>query len=171
MTFKSYKNGNEVIVVFQGPEDAIGVVTEVLKKMYGVETSTVPAIQPPAEIEDTPPVLDDENVVPLFMQEETEIPEAPVDEVVEETPTEEVIEKQEDVVENNVEEASAPDMGVDELRKIIFSKNKGKGNRIINDFLKSHSDSYENFYAFRASLSLEHASELYKQLVDEGVIK
>lgn len=164
MTFKSYKNGNDVIVVFQGPEDAIGVVTEVLKKMYGVETSTVPAIQPPAEIEDTPPILDDENVVPLFMQEETEIPEDPVDEVVEETPTEEV-------VENNVEETSTPEKDVDELRKIIFSNNKGKGNRIINEFLKSHSDSYENFFAFRASLSLEHANELYKQLVDEGVIK
>ncbi len=171
MVFKSYKNGNEVIVVFQAPEDAINVVTEVLKKMYGVETSSVPAIQPPAEIEDTPPILDDENVVPLFMQEETEIPEDPVDEVVEETPTEEVTKNQEEVVENNVEEASAPEMSVDELREIIFSKNKGKGNRIINEFLKTHSDEYENFFKFRKSISLEHANELYKQLVDEGVIK
>lgn len=161
MIFKSYKNGNEVIVVFQCPEDAVNVVTEVLKTMYGVDTPSVPAIEPPGEIEDTPPSLDEESVVPLFMQEEdTETKEI---ESVEEKSSED---KPEIVIE---ESAVAPkEKSSCELISAIFEHNKGLGNYIINKFWQSHK--YDSFFLFRDKISYEHAKELYNEMVSAGVI-
>lgn len=160
MIFKSYKNGNEVIVVFQCPEDAVNVVTEVLKNMYDVDTPSVPAIKPPVKVEDTPPSLEEESVVPLFVQEDTEVKET---ESVEEKSSEN---QAESVIEENT--VAPKEKSSYELITAIFKHNKGLGNRIINEFWQTHK--YDSFFLFRYNISYEHAKELYNKMVSAGVI-
>lgn len=168
MNFKVYKNGNEVIVVFNGPEDAINVVTEVLKGVYGVKSTPVPALESHPIEEDAPPVINDEEEIPLFLQEETEI----FDEDNGEEPPAESVDNP-PVNENSVVEnvPAVPEMEIKELRKLIFSHNKGKGNRVINAVFEKHKNEYESFGKFMYNVTKDVAEEIYLKLVEEGIIK
>lgn len=168
MNFKVYKKDNEVIVVFEGPEDAINVVTEVLKGVYGVKSTPVPALESHPIEEVAPPAINDEEEIPLFLQEETEIFD---DDNEEEPPTETVNEPP--VSENNAIESvpAVPEMEIKDLRKLIFSHNKGKGNRVINAVFKKYEAEYESFGKFMYNVTEDVAKEIYIKLVEAGIIK